>query len=58
MCMGDLIGILFGIALMVFGVFMFAFFPGTKSHQGDGFAVLGVVVGIVSFFVGLVLIVF
>ena len=56
--MGDIIGILFGIALMIFGIFMIAFFPGTSDHQGDAFSVLGVIIGFVSFFVGLVLIVF
>ena len=56
--MGGLLSIIIGILLMVFGIFMAFLFPGTKEQQGDSFQVIGIVIGIVSFFIGAALIVF
>ena len=56
--MGGLLSILIGILLMVFGIFMTFLFPGTKEQQGDNFQIIGIAIGIVSFFIGIGLIVF
>ncbi len=56
--MGGLLSIIIGILLMAFGVFMAFIFPGTTEHQGEDFPIIGIVIGLISFFIGIVLIVF
>ena len=56
--MGGLLSIIIGILLMVFGIFMTFLFPGTTEQQGEDFSIIGIVIGVIAFFVGIVLIVF
>jgi len=55
--MAGLLSIIIGILLMIFGIFMAFLFPGTTEHQGEGFSIIGIVIGLISFFIGVILIV-
>ena len=54
--MFGLIGFLIGIMLVLFGFFLAIFFPNLPEHQGENFALAGIVIGIVLLIVGAALI--
>lgn len=42
------IGVLFGILLGAFGLFMVFFFPNVTEHQQEEFSISGIIIGIIS----------
>ena len=56
--MFGVLGLIVGILLGAFGLFMVFFFPSVSEHQSNEFAISGIVIGIISLVISFLLIFF